>query len=484
MTHTQLFKSISLAIITSAVTACSGGGGSTQSDTEITSIGTITGFGSVYVNGVKYETHSSTYSVDDNDAFDDSALAVGMKVKLKGTVNANGTTGTATSIVYDDDVEGPVDAGSVTLLDANTKTFTIFGISIRADANTTAFDDGASFDGLADSQILEISGYFNGQHIVASRIEKQNDLDDIFEVKGTVSSYDGTSIILTLQTGASVGPFVISNSAILEIPANPVGQFVEVKLQDQSGSLVAIKVELDDEDLIDENDDDISIRGFLTDDGNGGYRINGVQLEFDNNVEYKPASLEGALTTDLEVKVEGKMVGDVLLVDEVEIEDGDIEIEAGVIDVSFTDSKNGSVILNMGNSQTLLVNLSNTTLFKDNTNNDLFDDDSFNLDELSNTDFVEIEAYLDDQGQLQATSIERDDVSATRLESQLESFVANVSVTLQGITYTVSGTTQYEINDVTGFSVIDFFNAVNINDEIKVKDVQPDGTAEELDLEK
>ena len=190
MTHSQLFISISLAIITGAMTACSGGGGSTQNSSEITSIGTITGFGSVYVNGIKYKTDNTTYSVDDNDGFDDSDLAVGMKVKLKGTINSNGLTGSATSIMYDDDVEGPVDVGSLSLVDATSKTFTIFGLLIRADANTTAFDDGASFDDLAESQILEISGYFDGQQIVASRIEKQNDLDDIFEVKGTVSSYD------------------------------------------------------------------------------------------------------------------------------------------------------------------------------------------------------------------------------------------------------------------------------------------------------
>lgn len=482
MTHTHLFKCISLAILTSGIAACSSGGGGASSS-EITSIGTITGFGSVYVNGVEFETNSSTYRVDDDDAFDDTALAIGMKVKLKGTINANGTSGTAKSIQYDDDVEGPVDTGSLVMLDATTKSFTIFGLLIRADANVTAFDDGASFDGLAESQILEISGYFDGNQIVASRIEKQNDLDNIFEVKGTVSSYSGSSITLTLQTGESVGPLNISPSAILEIPANPVGLFVEVKLEDQSGNLVAIKIERDDEDLLNDDDDDISIRGFLSDDGNGGFLLNGIQLVFDNNVEYKPASLEGRLVTGLEVKVEGDMQGDSLLVDEVEIEEGDIEIEAGVIDVSFTDNKNGTVTLNMGNSQSLLVHLDNTTLFKDNTDNDLNDDDSFNLNELSNTDFVEIEAYLDDQGQLKATSIERDSPEDTKLESKIDSFENGVSVTLQGITYTVDGSTSYEINDIPGFSATDFFSALGENDVVEVKDIQPDGTAEELELD-
>ncbi len=489
MRRKLLIQCISLALASGGLTACGGGGGSStesiSSGTVSTStVGTITGFGSIYVNGIEFETDNATYRVDDEDGFDDSALAVGMKVKVEGTINADGSTGTADSVFYDDDVEGPIDAGSLTDIDATTKTFTILGLAVKVSANDTVFDDGASFDTLAEGDKIEVSGYFDGEQICATRVEKQNDLDDEFELKGTVASYDGSSVTLTLQNGVSAGPYSINAGAELDIPADPTGLFVEVKLMDQAGVLVVIKIESDDEDLIDDEDEDVSIRGILEDDGSGGFLINGIQLDINDSTEYEPASLEGNLVAGLEVKVEGDMVGDVLVAEEVESEDGDIEIEARVIDVGFTDAKNGTVTLDLGNGQSLGVKTDSGTQFEDESDSDLNDDDSFNLDELSvGTDFVEIEAYLDGTGQLIATSIEREDeADATRLEGPVDSFEANVSVTILGITYSVDTGTSYEIDDV-GTDEANFFNAVSVNELVKVKDVEPDGTADELELE-
>jgi hypothetical protein len=84
---------------------------------------------------------------------------------------------------------------------------------------------------------------------------------------------------------------------------------------------------------------------------------------------------------------------------------------------------------------------------------------------------------------LVATSIEREDTGRdTRLEAPVDGFDAGVSVTLLGITYSVDGGTSYELNDVSSGSTA-FFSALDINDSVKVTDIQPDGTAEELDLE-
>ena len=487
MKRKSLTTCITLALAAGTVAGCGGGGsgdGGTSGATSISSVGTVTGFGSIYVNGIEFETNNASYRVDDEDRFDDSSLAVGMKVRVKGTINPDGVSGNATSILYDDDVEGPVDAGSLTVADPATKTFTIFGLLIKADATQTVFDDGATFDTLADGQKLEVSGYFDGNQIVATRIEKQNDLDDEFEVKGTVTSYDGATISLTLQNGASAGPFNISPNAILEIPADPVGQFVEVKLADQGGNLLAIKIESDDDDLLDDDEDDVSIRGVLMDDGSGGFLINSVPFAVSDNTEYEPASLKGSLVSGMEVKVEGHMQGGILIAEEIETEDGEIEIEARVIDVSFSDAKNGVVTLDMGNSQSLEVLSDNSTLFEDDSSSDSNDDDSFNLDELAmGMDFVEVEAYRNDAGDLVATSIERDEAGNTRLEAPLDSFDPNVSVTLLGITWTVDSGTTYELNDTSTNNPSTFFGALNSNSIVKVKDAEPDGTAEELDLE-
>jgi hypothetical protein len=485
MTRKHLITCISIALATGGLSACGGGssGGGDATTSSVSSVGTITGFGSIYVNGIEFETDNATYRVDDEDAFDDSSLAVGMKVRVEGTVNADGLTGTATRVLYDDDVEGPIDAGSLTMVDATTKTFTILGLAVRADAKETVYDDGASFDTLAEGQKLEVSGYFDGSQIVASRIEKQDDLDDEFELKGTVAAYDGASITLTLQNGATAGPYAVSGMAELDIPADPAGLFVEVKLEDQGASLLVTKIETDDDDLLDDDDDDVSIRGLIAEDG-GGLLINGVPFSVNEGTEYEPASLEGNLSVGLEVKVEGHMQDGVLIAEEVETEDGDIEIEARVIGVSATDAKNGTVTLDLGNGQTLTVRTDNSTQFEDDSASDLNDDDSFNLTELAiGTDFVEIEAYQNASDELIATGIEREDPDQdTRLEAPVDSIDPNVSVTLLGVTYTVGPGTLYELDDM-GTDAAGFFGALNVNDVVKVKDVEPDGTAEEMDLE-
>ncbi len=487
MKFKYLFTCMSLALAAGGLTACGGGGGGTtgtSTSTSISSVGTITGFGSIYVNGIEFETDGSSYRVDDEDMFDDSSLAVGMKVKVEGSVNDDGRTGTASRVLYDDDVEGPIDAGSLTVIDASTRTFTILGLSIRADATRTVYDDGASFDALAEGQKLEISGYFDGSQIVASRIEKQSDADDEFELKGTVANYDGSTVTLTLQNGVSAGPYTVSGTAELDIPADPVGTFVEIKLVDQSGSLLVIRIETDDDDLLDDEDEDVSIRGILEEDGSGGFLVNGVSFAVGSSTEYEPESLENNLVAGMEIKVEGDMQDNVLIADEVETEDSDIEIEARVLNVASSDAKNGTVTVDLGNGQSLSVRTDNSTQFEDDSASDLNDDGSFNLDELAiGSDFVEIEAYQTDAGQLVATGIERKDAGQnTRLEAPVDSFDANVSVTLLGITYSVDGTTDYELNDVPGNGT-SFFATLNPDDFVKVKDIEPDGMAEELDLE-
>jgi hypothetical protein len=475
-----------IALAATGLAGCGGGGGSASSSSgAITSVGTITGFGSIYVNGVKYETDSASYRVDDEDYFDDSSVAVGMKVKVEGKLNPDGKTGTATSVYYDDDVEGPIDPGSITLAtDANSKTFTIFGLEIMAHISDTVYDDGASFDALADGQVLEISGYFDGTQIVATRIEKQSDLDDEFELKGTVSNYDGSNIALVLQNGANAGPYPIDGSAELEIPADPTDLFVEIKLVDQAGTLFVTKIEQDDEDLLDDSDSTVSIQGIVTDDGEGGFMVNGIPFQTNDNTEYSPSSLEGTLSADMEVEVEGIMQDGILIAYEIETEDGDIEMQARVIGVTATDSKNGEVTLDMGNGQSLTVITDNSTQFEDKSSNDLNGDESFNLDELAiDTDYVEVEAYHNDSNQLVATSIQREDGGQdTRLEGPVVAVDPYNSVTILDITYTVSGSTSYEVYDLPS-DAAGFFGTVAIDNTIQVKDTQPNGQAEELDLE-
>ena len=79
--------------------ACAGGG---ETGTGITqtgggkdaSVGTITAFGSVWVNGVEFETPATQVTVEGAVSSTD-ALRLGMVVTVKGTINADKVSGIA-----------------------------------------------------------------------------------------------------------------------------------------------------------------------------------------------------------------------------------------------------------------------------------------------------------------------------------------------------------------------------------------------------
>ncbi|HED16960.1 MAG TPA: hypothetical protein ENI64_09150, partial [Gammaproteobacteria bacterium] len=108
-------RSIFLALAVLAVTilsSCGGGGGGTFAGiggTGITSSGSITGIGSIYVNGVEYNVDSAAITVNGNVSSTPAELKVGMVVTVTGTLDSAGsTTGTANTVVYDNEIQGPV----------------------------------------------------------------------------------------------------------------------------------------------------------------------------------------------------------------------------------------------------------------------------------------------------------------------------------------------------------------------------------------
>ena len=111
----QLFRSTRLAILLCSALLVSCGDSITSAGiggTGITS-GEVTGFGSVFVNGVEFFTNNTQFEVDGNTSAAETDLKVGMVVQIQGKVDNNGQTGTADSVSYDDDIEGPVEAAPI-----------------------------------------------------------------------------------------------------------------------------------------------------------------------------------------------------------------------------------------------------------------------------------------------------------------------------------------------------------------------------------
>ena len=69
--------------------------------------GPITGFGSIIVNGITYDTSGATFTRDDNPSSQDD-FKVGETVIVKGTIEDDNTGAVAETVELDEIVEGPV----------------------------------------------------------------------------------------------------------------------------------------------------------------------------------------------------------------------------------------------------------------------------------------------------------------------------------------------------------------------------------------
>ena len=319
----QTFRNARLAIVlcSSLLVSCgdlitAGIGG-----TGITS-GEITGFGSIFVNGVEFNTDNSQFEVDGEIFATQSkaiqaGLAVGMVARLYGRTDANGTSGTATLIVYDDEIEGPV----VNLIDlgGGQKSFEIFGQTVIIDQTSTVFKDTA-FDLLAMNDIVEVSGLpAPNSEIFATFVKWQEFLNpgkSEVELTGTISDYNPG--INNFNLGSVIIDFSI---ATIEVPGGILYNGLEVEVEgiyQIDGSILADEIE-DEDDEFESELEHISLQGIVSDFSN----VTGLLFTIDGQpvdasiAELSPPGL--VLGNSLNVEVKGSIVGGVLFADEVKL---------------------------------------------------------------------------------------------------------------------------------------------------------------------
>jgi Domain of unknown function (DUF5666) len=120
------------------VSACGGGGDSAggaappPAATQKTSMthGPVLGFGSVIVNGIRFDDSTAKIEVEDDDD-DKGGLKLGMVVRVEGKVNDDGVTGKADRIEMGAEVRGPVET-----VDTAAKSFVAMGASVKVNDAT------------------------------------------------------------------------------------------------------------------------------------------------------------------------------------------------------------------------------------------------------------------------------------------------------------------------------------------------------------
>lgn len=480
----------------------SGGGSGDAGDTGAgisgsgKAVGVITQFGSIFVNGVEYDTSNAVIVVNGVIATEDD-LGVGMVVFIQGTVNEDGVTGVAEVVIVDDNLKGPISEitsatdESGALLDA--RQITVLGIDVVIERTGTVFE-GTTFESLSAGDFVEIYGFAeSGNNIRATRVERENFVAGVtkVEVYGAVNALDTTAETFML------GNYTVNYSAAIfdDIDESTFadGLLVEVKGTLASAdalSIDATKIEptgIDGGDAEDNgevdvdtsfgDDDEFTTEGTISsyDPATNTFVINGTTIDA-ASAELVPSNL--ILEDGLIVQVEGRFSGDVLIAEEIKSRRGRIEIEARI---SGLDEATQSITLNLGVG-VLDVAITAQTLMDDDRDSR---DDRFNFEDLMVGDFLEIEA-MDVDGALIATRVDREDEDEDEisLQAPVDDFVAEESITLLGLQFAVDSETEYESIGGADVPATTFFAEISSGFLVKLEDEDPlDGVADELEFE-
>lgn len=418
--HTFQLKTITLAVFGALILAgC--GADSTGKDasgknaaTRLQHAGVITGFGSVFVNGVKYETGRSSVTLD-GVASSESHLEVGMVVTLEGDVNDDGVTGTATSIQYADELEGTVSAMNIAL--DGTGTLTVMGQTVTIDSATVFESDIVSvtaIGNIAVGNIVEVSGYSAGSgSILATRVEVKKAIKepgDEIELKGVIAGLDTTA--KTFMLGALMVHY--GDAKVEHTPAN--GLYVQVKsttTPSADNMLTASKVEVEgdgDTSMDGETGDEFELEGIVTSIvSSTEFVLNGQHVLVDpGKTEFEHGSATDIIL-NAKLEVEGTLNADGKLVaDEIEFRvAGKVGFEGFLESVDVTA---GTVTLR---GKTIKVN--NLTVMIDKRDeNGVIPEHFFDLTDLIAGQRIQVKAYADAGGALIATLLKRENGTVPR----------------------------------------------------------------------
>jgi len=469
-----------------ALSACGGGGGDSGSiappppddgggDTGgidrsgLRVLGSISGFGSVIVDGVRFDTSGATIEVDDEPATEDD-LKTGEIVFVAGEIDDDGNA-TAATVVTDDLLRGPIES-----VDLVAGTFVVLGQTVKVEVDT-AFDDSVpnnAIDGLSVDQAVRVDGFLSPDgRIIATRVEL-DDGDDV-QVVGVVGNLDDSALTFTigsLPVDYSAATFEdfdgldLANGQVVEVEGNALTA---------GGELAATKVERVTDDLGADDDDRAEIEGIITAVISADeFEVNGIAVSTDGATVYEgggPADIAEGARVDVDAVAQA---GGTLLATKVEFEpEKVVEIEATVeaVDVAA------------GTLQTLGI----TVVIEDGTR---LEDDSdldlrrFSLADVNVGDFVEIGGSETGTAEATAVLLKRDDDGddGVELQARVQS-VGNPDFTLLGVTVRTNAETEFEDGDAEITAAEFFANAVG-----RIVDVEGtwDGsvlTAEEVEFE-
>lgn len=454
------------------LSACSDGSpsasasaGGTSGSGSASASGTVTGFGSIFVNGKRFEAENVEVRHDgttERCAVTSSLtqrcnLKEGMTVKVSGSFS--GSSHSASTITQEDTLEGPIT--NKVQVDASNGTLTVLGQTVLVD-ETTKFDSGITLTSLLNDNVIEVSGFVKSDGTIAASFIERKALSGGCtlgcEIKGTVKNHNNATT--NFQIG---GLTVIYDNATLinDMPvptgSNWNGIFVEVKgtgFDAATTTLIATKVEPETQgvgNVVDE----FEVEGFVTQAGTPTgniitFTIGTTQVQTTANTEFRGGTVD-EIVVGAKMSAEGRFDGSTLIAKHVKFHasvrlEGDATVSgntltlAGLPGVTIT-----------ANSQTELK-------------------DAASLNDL-NGNHVRVRGRVTGPNTVIATRIElRSPDSDVDLQGPVQSISGTV-IEILGVSVDLSAINQFESVSGTSMSRAVFLAAVEVNSLVKVEGV-------------
>ncbi len=486
-----------------ALSACGGGSDSnTPTANKTLTTGVITGFGSVYVNGCKYETNDASIDSDDvaaNGAAGQANLDVGMVVTVSGSseTDANGNcVGTADRIIYDNDVEGPVATGSLTQTTDSTTgavievSAIILGQTVVMNLDTVfKSESDAPYDlaSVKEGDVLEVSGLMDGNgNLVATRVELQDEKmrsgNMEYEIKGLVANLDTTAMSFEVN-GQPID--YGSNTKYDDMTAGDLveGLYVEVKgMLDGSGArLQADKIQAEDDGMEKGQEYHSELEGVISnyDPDSMSFTLQGMMVDASSpDLKLEPMGL--VLGDGLRVEVEGELaVADdgsaTLKASKIKKKGDKIKIQARISAIDPDTDPSATLVDLDVFGKTLTIRVNQQTQFE----NGIVEGQMYAVG-----DFVEVEAFDDGTGVINAIELKVQKADDVELKGPVDAYdTTGMTVTLFGFSFDISQA-EMKMNHMMPPQPADFWTAVDGQGQVKLVDWYPaDGVIDKVEVD-
>ncbi|MBI3807092.1 MAG: hypothetical protein HY281_06205 [Nitrospirae bacterium] len=451
---------------------CGSGGGGASPGTGVASgsaaaSGIITGFGSVFVNGKKFETSKASFIVDDQPGSQND-LKLGMMVEVRGSFSGNDRS--ASSVRQKDAVEGLVQ-----LVAADGLSLVVLGQLVQLDSSTRIDD---SIDStlpkenrdirklIAGTDSVEVNGFIKPDGVIqATFIEKKAVGTVTPEVRGFVNNHnDGAK---TFQIGNLTVDYKTANIGDMPNPAGNSwnGLLIEAKgtnftpgpnVQTQ-GTLVATMVEPENPAVGDS--DEFEIEGFVKQVlGPGDFFIGNTHVQTTSATEFRGGMID-EIVLGTKLSAEGRLTNGVLTAKEVKFEDS-VKLEGNIAEINLV-SKTFTITGLPG----VTVSVNSQTELKANGGNTIID-----LNDLLVGDHVRVRSRVGGSTSVLATRVEQrsagDDVD---LQGPVQA-PSNPTLTILGVAVDTSGIADANFKGLDDGTIgrAAFFNAVKVGTLVKM----------------